>query len=76
MTMKVPGSKVIGLAGLALVVLGFVYSVLLAGIPYQDPTAEMQANWNFHNRVGELLVLTGFGLMMVGAVLALYRRWR
>jgi hypothetical protein len=32
-------------AGLLLVVAGFLYDVLFAGIPYQDPTPELQARY-------------------------------
>jgi hypothetical protein len=35
-------------AGLLLMVGGFVYDVMFAGIPYQDPTPEMSARYAFH----------------------------
>ncbi|MEZ6105857.1 MAG: hypothetical protein R3B96_06975 [Pirellulaceae bacterium] len=45
----------IPLAGLVVgvaVVLGrFVYDLLLAGIPYPDPTPAQQADWVFHGYV-------------------------
>jgi hypothetical protein len=38
----------LGFAGLAMVVAGFIFDLLFAGLPYQDPTADMQARWEFN----------------------------
>ena len=37
--------------GILIVMSGFVYDVVFAGIPYQDPTPELQARYDFHSAV-------------------------
>lgn len=63
-------------AGLILIFLGFVYDVVFAGIPYQDPTPEMNANYAFHSRIasvvewaGTLLFLFGCGAGMIAILI-------
>lgn len=61
-------------AGLGLLLLfgGFGYWAAFAGIPYQDPTPEMQARWDFHNRLGRIITESGlavFALASVGGIL-------
>lgn len=52
--------------GIFIISCGFVYDVLFAGIPYQDPTPELHAQYEFHRSIaawfykaGGLLLLTG-----------------
>ncbi len=37
--------------GLLLLASGFVYDLVFAGIPYQDPTPAMSARYAFHARI-------------------------
>ena len=60
--------------GLALVVAGFVYDVAFAGIPYQDPTPTMAADYARHARVAALIRWLGLGLLLSGLVAGLIRR--
>lgn len=67
--------RIIRLAGLpilgvALVFAGLIYDVMFAGIPYQDPTPELQARWKFHQSVAGLICKLGSIVLLLG-VLAL-----
>lgn len=55
-------------AGVGLVVLGFVYDVLFAGIPYQDPPPELAAEYDRQARVAELISWLGVPPLGAGAV--------
>ena len=43
------------LAGLLLFSAGFVYDVLFAGMPYQDPTPALEASYAFHAHIAHVL---------------------
>ena len=62
--------KTIGLPviGFGIVLTGFVYDVMFAGIPYQDPTPELQARYNFHSSVAGLFYKAGGILLLIGLV--------
>jgi hypothetical protein len=62
-TVKIIGLPVIGLL---IVMTGFVYDVLFAGIPYQDPTPELQARYDFHSSVAGLMYKTGGIALLLG----------
>lgn len=59
-------SKIISLinafiiAGIIILVIGLYYYIFKAGIPYQDPTIELQIQYETDNRIGDLLMKTGF----------------
>ncbi len=59
--------------GVLLVGCGFLYDVLYAGIPYQDPTPEMTARYNHHARVASLIYRTGGGVFLCGLLAGLVR---
>lgn len=59
-----PGALLL-LGGVALLA-GFVYDVLFAGIPYQDPTAELAARYAFHSGVAATIRATGGVLLGAG----------
>ena len=59
-------------AGPVLLVAGFVYDVLFAGIPYQDPTPELAASYDRHSAIamviywcGALTLLAGFMIIVI-----------
>jgi hypothetical protein len=60
----------IALAGLVLAAAGFAYDLAFAGIPYQDPTAEMAARYAFHSAVAERIMSAGALVFVVGLVAA------
>lgn len=56
-------------------VAGFIYDVLFAGIPYQDPTPEMSARYSLHANIASVIRWTGAGSFLAGAVAKVIRRW-
>jgi hypothetical protein len=59
--------------GLLLLASGFVYDLVFAGIPYQDPTPAMSARYAFHARIA--LGMRGIGgvAFLSGTVVVLVR---
>ena len=56
----------LALLGLVIVGAGFIYFILFAGIPYQDPTPDLQANYSFHFAIAALLSKTGGIVFLLG----------
>ena len=54
--------------GVLIVMSGFVYDVMFAGIPYPDPTPELQARYDFHSAVAGSLYTTGGVVFLLGLV--------
>lgn len=50
--------------GLTLLMLGLIYDGLFAGIPYQDPSPEVYANWKFHGQIASRILFSG--LIVIG----------
>jgi len=67
-TMRNFPSRLLVVGGLILIVFGFVYGSIFAGIPYQDPTPKMSANYDFHFSVSNIIVVIGLGALLVGMV--------
>jgi hypothetical protein len=61
-------------AGFAIVLCGFVYDVLFAGIPYPDPAPALQARYDFHSFVAGLFYKTG-GVAFLLGLLAISIIW-
>lgn len=59
-----PGKLVV--LGAALVIVGFLYDVMFAGLPFQDPTPTMQEQWLRKKDIANKLVLTGFVVLCGG----------
>lgn len=59
----------IPLLGFSMILIGFVYDALFAGIPYQDPTPELLAQWEYQRSVAGLFYKTG-GIVLLMGVLA------
>ena len=62
--------------GLSLLATGYVYAVMFAGIPYQDPTPAMQAEYRRHAHVASGVMKLGLVMFCLGFVLASVRRLR
>ncbi len=61
---------ILGVAGY---IASFLYEAVFAGIPYQDPTPELQRNYDFHVQVARDLYQFGATLVGAGLVLGAYR---
>ena len=61
---------VVPVLGTALVLFGLLYDLILAGIPYQDPTPELQFRWEFHKFVAGLFLKTGGVAILLGFLAA------
>jgi hypothetical protein len=55
--------------GIFLFFVGFTYDIIFAGIPYQDPTPELQANYVFHSNIASGIYLLGGILFLFGIIL-------
>lgn len=66
------------LAGIINVLIGLYYFVIKAGIPYQDPTIELQIKYAVNMGVGSILVKQGFVIAVGGGIvrLLLGRMWK
>lgn len=47
------------IVGIIILVIGFYYSVFKAGIPYQDPTPELQIQYEINYNIGNILTKIG-----------------
>ena len=56
------------LAGLIILGVGLFYTVIKAGIPYQDPPLELQIQYSINMGIGEELVRIGFRVVVFGIV--------
>ena len=54
------------LLGLLILVAGFVYFVTFAGLPYPDPTPELQAEWKYHENISWIILKIGGFVLFVG----------
>jgi len=61
------------LLGIMIIFLGFVYDVLFAGIPYQDPTPAMVATYNFHATIASTIRWVGTGISLLGIIIIVIR---
>ena len=61
-------SNAVLLAGLIILMIGLYYAVLKAGIPYQDPTAEMQIQYAVNHEIGRVLSTVGVVLVLCGGI--------
>ena len=60
-------------AGIGLLIAGFAYDMMFAGIPYQDPTPQLTADFEHHSRVASVIMWFGIGLLILGCVSGLIR---
>lgn len=61
-------------AGFLIFIGGFIYDIFFAGIPYQDPTPAMTANYEYHAMIASLIRDAGLAAMLFGIILAVVRR--
>ena len=53
-------------AGIFLFIAGFVYQIVFAGIPYQDPTPELSARFDLHTQIASTISWVGVGAFLCG----------
>ena len=56
------------IAGVIILLLSAYYLVIKAGIPYQDPTPELQLRYTVNSHVGDELLTAGLTALIVGIV--------
>lgn len=66
--------RLLVVAGIALFVSGFAYDVRFAGIPYQDPSPQMQASYTFHARIASAIQRVGVAALLGGLATGVVRR--
>lgn len=59
------------LAGIIILFIGLYYWMIEAGIPYQDPTLEMQIKYAINMGIGEILLGKGFVIAVCGGIVRL-----
>ena len=52
--------------GLLILIAGFLYFVTFAGLPYPDPTPELQAQWKYHENISWIILKIGGFVLLVG----------
>ncbi len=60
-------------AGICLVIGGFVYDVMFAGIPYPDPTPELSIAYDRNAQIAAVLRWIGGGLLAAGCIWGIFR---
>jgi hypothetical protein len=60
--------------GIILLIGGFIYDVMFAGIPYQDPTPILQANYDRHSGIASSIMQAGAALFSLGLASLIFRR--
>ncbi len=59
------------LAGIIVLFIGGYYGMIEAGIPYQDPTPELQIKYTVNMEIGEILIGKGFGIAVCSGIIRL-----
>jgi len=60
-------------AGPVLLVAGFLYDLLFAGIPYQDPTPKMTASYDRHSAIATVIYWCGALILLAAITLVMVR---
>ncbi len=54
--------------GIIILSIGLYYLIIKAGIPYQDPTPELQIQYEKNMSIGETISMVGFCITTVAAI--------
>ena len=57
------------IAGIIISIIGFYYSFFKAGIPYQDPTTELQIQYEIFYNIGKVLTKIGSSTTICSGVI-------
>ena len=63
-----------GVVGVIAFTAGLLYDASFAGIPYQDPSPELQQNYDFHSSIARIGYCAGGALIAGGFVLGIFAR--
>lgn len=58
--------------GISVIIAGFIYDTTFSGLPYQDPTPEMQQQWLHHKHIATMIVNSGIVIVAIGVCWALF----
>ena len=56
------------IVGLLILIAGFLYFVTFAGLPYPDPTPELQAEWKYHENISRIILKIGGFVLFMGLI--------
>jgi len=56
------------IVGVILILSGFGYGAIFVGVPYQDPTPEISAKYDFHLSAFGTVLVIGFSSLFLGMV--------
>ncbi|CAM3294165.1 hypothetical protein FLLO111716_01630 [Flavobacterium longum] len=62
--------------GLALIVVGFIYEIVFAGVPYQDPTEEMVIRYNRNELISITIMQIGLAALVAGILVKVFSKKR
>jgi hypothetical protein len=62
--------------GLALIVGGYLFEILFAGAPHQDPTEEMVISYNRNETIAIRLIQIGLSLLILGVLVKVFWKKR
>lgn len=54
------------MVGLLILIAGFLYFVTFAGLPYPDPTPELQEEWRYHENLSWIVLKIGCAVLFAG----------
>jgi hypothetical protein len=55
--------------GLSLLVFGLIYEIMFAGIPYQDPPADIQLRYERNQMIASWTMMLGLATLLAGGVI-------
>ena len=64
-------NKAILFSGIINIMIGEFYTLLVAGLPYQDPPLELQIQYSINQGVGNVLTGIGFRIVILGIILSI-----
>ena len=67
-------SLIVIILGVTIILVGFVYDVLFAGIPFQDPTPALAARYELHSQIASMIRWSGVSISMIGGMAAIFLR--
>jgi hypothetical protein len=70
------GTVVFIAIGFGIMMAGLVYDIMYAGIPYQDPTPELAAEYAVSKTVADTLFLVGASVASLGSFFAIWAAGR
>ncbi len=60
--------KYLFLLGIVIIIIGFVYDIMFAGIPFQDPSTQLMEKYNQNTFVSDVIIKLGLLILLIGIV--------